>query len=125
MTRSIDKKMSIATLYIQQENGVADDVISFGRWSVPDMFEVSYTPSDLKNTTYRFHMGFDECEDYLYRTLKLLSLDTDPFTHVQVTTRTTPSVIFEIADLDDSGLRRLIEDTVLSALRANPRVLKE
>ncbi len=116
--------MSIATLYIQQRRGT-DDVISFGRWSVPDMFEVSYTPSDLKNTTYRFYLGLDECEDYLYRTLKLLSLDTDPFSHVQVTTRTTPSVVFEITDLDDAGLRHLIEDTVLGALRANPRVVKE
>lgn len=116
--------MSIATIYIQK-NGCADDVISFKNWSVPDMYEITYEPSDLKDTTYRFYMDLKECEAYIYRTLKLLSLDTDPFSHVQITTRLTPSVIFEIPDLDDTYLRETIEETVLMALRANPRVLKE
>jgi hypothetical protein len=116
--------MSVATLYIQQNHG-HDEIISFGNWSVPGMYEVRYRPSDLPKTSYVFYMDINECEDYIYRTLKLLSLDTSPFHCVQVTTRMTPSVLFEIADLDDSRLRRLVEDTVLGALRTNPRSLKE
>ena len=116
--------MSIASIYIQKD-GCRDDVISFKRWSAPGLFEVNYEPSDLKDTTYRFFMDIHQCEAYIYRTLKLLSMDTDPFSHVQITTRITPSVIFEIPDLDDTYLRETIEDTVLTALRANPQVLKE
>lgn len=116
--------MSIATLFVQQHGG-PDDIITFNRWTVPGMFEVKYCPNDLPNTTYNFYLDLEECEDYLYRTLKLLSLDTNPFHSIQVTTRTTPSVIFEIPDLSDVALRHLIEDTVLGALRTNPRVLKE
>lgn len=117
--------MSIVALYIQQANG-PDDVITFNRApGVAGVFEVTFKPNDLPKTTYKFYMTLQECEDYLYRTLKLLSLDTNPFSHIQVTTRMTPSVIFEIPDLDDTYLREAIEKTVLTALRTAPRVLVE
>jgi hypothetical protein len=37
----------------------------------------------------------------------------------------TPSVIFQIPDLDDTNLRKVVEDTVVSALRTCPRVVEE
>jgi hypothetical protein len=116
--------MSIAVLYIQaKQDGKPDDVITFGRCAhTPGVFEVTYKPNDLK-TKYHFYLSLNECADYLYRTLKLITMDNSPFGYVQVTTRMTPSVIFQIPDLDDTNLRKVVEDTVISALRTCPRVL--
>jgi hypothetical protein len=52
-------------------------------------------------------------------------MDNSPFGYVQVTTRMTPSVIFQVPDLDDTNLRKVIEDTVIAALRTCPRVVEE
>lgn len=116
--------MSIATLYIQSnKDGDPDDIITFNRsYNNPGVFEVVYKPNDLK-TKYRFYMGLNECADYVYRTLKLLTMDNHPFGYVQVTTRMTPSVIFQIPDLDDTNLRKTIEDTIIAALRTCPRIV--
>jgi len=116
--------MSIATLYIQaDQDGKPDDIIAFNRSSQsPGVFEVVYKPSDLK-TKYHFYLSLDECADYVYRTLKLITMDSNPFGYVQVTTRMTPSVIFQVPDLDDGNLRKTIEDTIITSLRTCPRVL--
>ena len=115
--------MSLAVLYIQQHDG-PDDTIAFNRWN-SDTYIVKYTPSDLKGTSYQFYMNLEECKKYVYRTLKLLSLDNHPFSHIQLTTRSTPSVLFEIPDLGDSEVRYLIEDALVAALRVNPKILRE
>ena len=116
--------MSIVALYIQaKQDGKPDDIITFNRsHHSPGIFEVTYKPNDLK-TRYHFYLSLDECADYIYRTLKLLTMDNHPFGYVQVTTRMTPSVIFQVPDLDDSGLRKTIEDTIITALRTCPQVL--
>ncbi len=115
--------MSLAVLHIQQNSG-PDDVITFDRWSA-DTYVVKYKPNDLKDTSYQFYMSLDECKSYLYRTLKLLSLDNHPFSHIQMTTRAGPSILFEIPDLGESDVRYLIEDALVAALRVNPKVLRE
>lgn len=115
--------MSLAVLYVQQNSG-PDDVITFDKWNA-DTYLVKYTPNDLKKTSYQFYMNLEECKNYLYRTLKLLSLDNHPFSHIQMTTRSGPSVLFEIPDLADSDVRYLIEDALVAALRVNPKILRE
>lgn len=118
--------MTIASLIIQsRRDNVPDDVISFDVLDdSPGLFEVTYSPSDLPKTKYRFYMTFEDCQNYVYRTLKLLSLDNHPFGYVQVTTRINPTVIFEIPDLDDGRLRETIENIVATALRTHPVALK-
>jgi len=118
--------MSIVSLYIQSKHdGVPDDIITFNRCRrSPGLFEVTYKPNDL-TTKYRFYMTLDECENYLYRTLKLLTMDSYPFGYVQLTTRATPSVVFQIPDLDDGNLRKVIEDAAISALRTCPVTVDE
>ena len=115
--------MSLAVLYIQQNDG-PDDVIAFDRWNA-DTYVVKYKPNDLKDTSYQFYMNLEECKSYVYRTLKLLSLDNHPFSHIQLTTRSAPSVVYEIPDLEYSDLRYLIEDSLVAALRVNPKILRE
>jgi len=118
--------MSIVSLFIQSKrDGVPDDIITFNRSrGNPGIYEVVYQPNDL-NTKYRFYMTLDECKDYIYRTLKLLAMDNNPFGYVQLTTRVTPSVLFEVPDLDDTNLRKTIEDTAVAALRACPIMVND
>jgi hypothetical protein len=115
--------MSTVSLFVTKA-GETDEIIQINAWTVPDMYEITYTPSDLKKTKYRFYMNRPECETYVYNLLKMLSLDSKPFHEIQVSTRTMPSVVFEIPDLDNTYIRKLIEDTVLSALDAMPRVVE-
>jgi hypothetical protein len=115
--------MNIVSLFITKE-GENDEIVQFKEWSVPNMYEVTYTPSDLANTKYRFHLDREGCEEYIYNLLKMLSLDAKPFHEIQVSTRTMPSVVFEIPDLSNTHIRELIEDSVLSALDASPRTVR-
>lgn len=114
---------SIVSLFVTKA-GEEDEIIQIGGWSVPDMYEVTYTPSDLKKTKYRFYLDRDACNDYIYNLLKMLSLDAKPFHELQVSTRIMPSVVFDIGDLNNTQTRKMIEDTIRDSLDANPRTVR-
>jgi hypothetical protein len=114
---------SIVCLFVTKA-GEQDEIIQIGGWTVPDMYEVTYTPSDLKRTKYRFYLDRSSCDDYVYNLLKLLSLDSKPFHEIQISTRIAPSVVFDIGDLNDTFTRKLIEDTIRDALDFNPSMVR-
>ena len=116
--------MSLVSLFIIKA-GEKDEIIQITDWSVPDMYEVTYTPSDLKKTKYRFHLDREGCDDYIYNLLKMLSLDAKPFHEIQVSTRIMPSIVFDIADLENTITRKLIEDTIRDSLDLSPSTVRE
>ena len=107
--------MYLVTLFITKD-GINDDKIFFSpARGIPGSFEVVYCPGDME-TTYRFIMDTDKSAKYVHYLLKSLKNDTDPFEFLQVTTKMSPSVIYDIDDLASIRTRSFIEDSIMLAL---------
>lgn len=108
----------IANLFIQK-SGCPDDEIGILTSTVPGMYKLTYKPNDSKST-YSFFMSQERVLDYIANVLRTLSSDIEPFHYVQVQTMTAPSVLYNIADLEDRETRMLIIEAVRYALEAHP-----
>lgn len=108
----------IADMFIQKAND-PDDRISIFTSTVPGMYKIVYKPNDAKSS-YSFFMNHERVQDYLVNVLRTLSSDVEPFHYIQLMTSTAPSVIYNIADLEDRETRMLIIEAVRYALEANP-----
>lgn len=115
--------MSLATFYIQK-TGQSDDVITIQSCCGSTLFSVKYSPNDTK-TVYHFMMDRRRTLEYVYNMLDTLSRDTDPFDHVQLTTRVSPSVVYHISDLNDEDVCDMVMDTLVLALDTKPEVLHD
>lgn len=108
----------IANIYIQK-SGCPDDEIGILTSTVPGMYKVTYKPNDTKSR-YSFFMNHDRVMDYIANVLRTLSTDVEPFHNIQLQTMTSPSVLYNIADLDDRDIRHDIMDAIRYALEACP-----
>jgi hypothetical protein len=81
----------------------------------------------MQRVTIRFvRDGSDEREDDVIRIfdtdcndlfrVTFQAHDTDPFESLQVETAIHPAILYHISDFDEQHVRRLVEDTVDSAL---------
>ncbi len=108
----------IANLFIQK-SGSPDDEIGILTSNVPGMYKITYKPHDSKST-YSFFMNQERVLDYISNILRTLSTDIQPFDYLQLQTMTAPSVLYNIADLEDRELRLIIIEAVRYALDACP-----
>ena len=108
----------IANLFIQK-SGHPDDEIGILTSAIPGMYRLTYKPNDGKST-YSFFMSQERVLDYIANMLRTLSTDVEPFDYVQLQTMTAPSVLYNIADLEDRETRVLIIEAVRYALEAYP-----
>lgn len=108
----------IANLFIQK-SGCPDDEIGILSSTVPGMYKLTYKPNDGKST-YSFFMDQQRVLDYVANVLRTLSTDIEPFHYVQIQTMTAPSVMYNIADLDDMEIRNDIMQAIHFALEAHP-----
>lgn len=108
----------IANLFIQK-SGCPDDEISILTSTVPGMYKVTYKPNDAKST-YSFFMNEERVMDYVANVLRTLSVDVEPFHNIQIQTMTAPSIMYNIADLDNREIRNDIIEAVRYALEAHP-----
>lgn len=108
----------IATVFIQK-TGNKDDVIDILSTNVVGMYKLVYTPGDGK-FKYRFSMIHGRVMDYMTNMLRTLSADIEPFDYIQIATHIGPSVMYNIADLDDREIRNDILNSILYALDSYP-----
>lgn len=108
----------VANLFIQK-SGCPDDEIGILSSTVPGMYKITYKPNDGKST-YSFFMNQERVLDYIANMLRTLSTDIEPFHYIQLQTMTAPSVLYNIADLEDRETRMLIIEAVRYALEAHP-----
>lgn len=108
----------IANIFVQK-SGHPDDEIGILSSSVPGMYKLTYKPNDGKST-YSFFMSQERVLDYIANILRTLSTDIEPFHYLQLQTMTAPSVLYNIADLEDRETRMLIIEAVRYALEAHP-----
>jgi hypothetical protein len=110
----------IANLYIQK-SGRPDDEIEIFTSNVPGMYKVVYIPNDsASKSKYSFFMSQERVLDYIANVLRTLSTDVEPFDYIQLQSMTAPSVLYNIADLEDRELRMLIIESIRYALEAHP-----
>lgn len=85
-----------------------------------DIFRVIYsTPEYSRKKTFLATKArvLDYLEDIVYS----LWRDTDPFSHIQVTTSIHPCVMYQVPDLYEKDVRDLILNMCKDALRVNVR----
>lgn len=117
-----------ATIFIQRKNssGVQDDdVIRFYEdEDYHEMVRVKYSSPELTKDNV-FYLPIHRAITYLDDVLRTFRHDADPFEYVQVTTSIHPSVLYHVSDLDITGVRQLIEDTVEAAIRRPVKRVKK
>ena len=108
------------TLFLQRKNleSKHDDVIEIhDDDEYVEMYRIVYRTPECKKKESVFYMTRSKTLAYIADLLKALTYDSDPFAFVQVTTRTYPSIQYQVPDLWDSNIRHLIEDMVDTSLR--------
>lgn len=110
----------IANFFIQKSNNPDDEIAIFTS-NVPGMYKVVYKPNDsVSGSRYSFFMNQERVLDYLANVLRTLSTDVEPFQYIQMQTMTSPSILYNIADLEDREIRMIILEAVRYALEAHP-----
>ena len=96
-----------------------DDVILvYSGSGSPDMFRVVYRPGDCSSRVkYEAHMTRTGVLDYVSDILKSMRYDVDPYDRIQVLTDLHPTVMYSVADMDNTVARRGIENMVYASLR--------
>jgi hypothetical protein len=93
-----------------------DDVIRIYDSDCNDLFRVTFCATDMKKPN-QFFATRSWATGYVSEVLMTMTYDTAPFDSIQVDTAIHPSVLYHVGDMDDYEIRRLVEDTVDSALR--------
>ena len=118
--RGVEGIMSNILSFYVQKTGQRDDVIRvFSVADAPDMFRVKYTPND-GNHSYTFYYNKHRVETYIETMIHTMSSDVEPFSYFQVATAISPSVVYNVADLESTDIRREIMDIVHLSLEAYP-----
>ena len=80
-----------------------DDKIEFARGeNSEEMITVTYTPGELRKTTYTFYLARQGVQRYIYNILYSLRKDQDPWEKIQVSPANGPSIMYHVNDLDDA-----------------------
>ena len=86
----------------------------------PGLFKVTYSTPEVR-TNKSFVATESRVMDYLEDIVYSLYRDTDPFSHVQLSTCIHPSVMYEVADLHDKDIRDLLLNMSADAVRLHVR----
>jgi hypothetical protein len=92
-----------------------DDVIRIFDTDCNDLFRVTFQAAEMKKGNQFFSTRHYALQ-YISEVLHTLAHDTDPFESLQVETAIHPAILYHISDFDEQHIRRLVEDTVDSAL---------
>ena len=97
-----------------------DDVINiYSVASSSDLFRVLYVPGDsASHYRYESQMTRSGVLDYVSDILKSMRYDIDPFDRIQVSTDLHPSVMYAVADMDNTIVRKNLENIVYTSLRS-------
>ena len=109
----------VLTLFIQK-SGRKDDKIDVHVSNVPGMYRIVFSPND-SSSKYTFFMNRERALDYISNMLRTLADDVEPFDYIQVATHIAPSILYNVADLEDREIRVGIMDSILYALEAQPK----
>jgi len=115
--------MSTVTFFIQKD-GQNDDIFCFS--NIPGMervYSVRYTPNDVKGS-FTFTLPHTDLYRYVMNILTSLTDDVEPFDRFQLTSRISPSVVYNIEDLYEKDTRTAIYETVSLALTSHTRFRK-
>lgn len=96
--------MNLLTIWlISSESERRDDKIEFNRGENPEeLITVTYTPGELRKTTYTFYLARQGVQRYIYNILYSLRKDQDPWEKIQVSPATSPSIMYHVSDLDEA-----------------------
>ena len=110
--------MHRATIRIVRDGGdeSEDDLIRVFDTDCNDLFRITFFASDMKRAS-QFYATRHWALEYVSEILLSITHDSDPFESVQVETAIHPSILYHVVDLDQPSIRRLIENTIDSALR--------
>lgn len=115
--------MAVATFYIQKD-GQRDDIFYFSNIpGVENTYSVRYAPNDV-NGAYHFTLHHRDLHGYIHDMLNSLSDDVEPFERFQVSSRVSPSIVYELTDLYSEAVRDSIYNTVSLALTSRARFHK-
>lgn len=96
-----------------------DDVITI--YTVPtstELFRVLYAPGDSGSRAhYECQMTRSGVLEYVSDILKSMRYDVDPFDRIQISTDLHPTVMYSVADMDNSLVRKNLENMVYTSLR--------
>lgn len=113
--------MHNATLLLTRPNKSSahdDRVVISQTPECPDMFRVTYTSPEFKNTR-EFITSYSSALNYVEDILVSLQYDVEPFEHVQSYTAIHPAVLYHSVDMSDCCVRRIILNQFRDALRFN------
>lgn len=92
-----------------------DDVLRIFDTDMNDLFRITFHASDMRKPS-QFMATRHWALQYVSEILSTMVHDTDPFHSIQVDTAIHPSILYHVSDMDDCCVRKLVEDTVDSAL---------
>jgi len=96
--------MNLLTIWlISEDSNRRDDKIEFARGSdAEETLTVTYTPGELRKTTYTFYLARQGVQRYIYNILYSLRMDQDPWDKIQVSPATGPSIMYHVCDLREA-----------------------
>lgn len=92
-----------------------DDILRIYDTDCFDLFRVIFRANDMKRSS-EFMATRHQVLQYIAEILHSLTHDSDPFESIQVDTAIHPSILYHVIDMDEAHIRRLVEDTIDSAL---------
>lgn len=106
-------------LFFTRRQG-ADDILQlYDDEEYFEMVRIVYTPGDSTKTSNEFWLTRRDTFGYVSSILKSLESDTDPFEYLQVQTAIHPSIMYPVAEIEDTQTRWLVEDMIRDAIHAN------
>ena len=112
-----------ATLIItRKDKGAAfDDKVVISQSSESsEVYSVAYSTPELRSVR-TFSATYNSVLQYVEDILTSLKYDTEPFEYLQLYTAIHPSVMYHLADVDDSDARRVILNQIRDSMRFGVR----
>ena len=100
-------------IWLQKKDRKDDRIVMTPRG---DYVDVEYRDGDSKGT-YTFELHREDATLYICDLLLSLPKDVDPFDHIQITTPTGPSVLYNIWELSDLEMANIIQRQISRSLR--------
>jgi hypothetical protein len=115
--------LTVRILLTRKDGGISNDdkILIHTHGDEGILFKVSYATPGIRNEK-TFLATESRVMDYLEDIVNSLYRDTDPFSHIQVSTCIHPCVMYEIADLYEKDVRDIILGMIGDSLRVSATV---
>lgn len=110
---------------IRSANQEGDDTIKFfADDDFSEMIRIVYRTPDIKKVEQQFYLNRADTIEYVEELFTSLTLDTEPFHSIQLSTDMHPSVMFSIADLNDTMISNMLLSMIRKSLYTETEAVK-